>query len=524
MPSFAPEPDVVEVPADQEGRIEAGGVERPGEHRRRRRLAVGPGDGDPPSGVEDPAEELGARERPRPRARARPRPRGCWRGRRSSTITWSAPAAVSDACGPDADGDTELAQALHGPRRLQVGSGHLVAERQEQLGERRHADAADAHEMDALAGQRTPELGVHDCKRRGARAHDVEQAGRRTSYAETIDVGEALGCVRTSEPSAAPARHRVARTRVGEQPRRSRSPARSAESRIGLQDDDRSAGTLEHARVRCLIAARERRKRDEDRRESRDRELGDDRRTRPRHGDIGREVCVLDRVEESEDSHAHIRCFPCATHAFVLARTRTGEGPAHQTAAASDGISSFSGPDPRLPPRTSNVGMSGSRPSRVRASRRAVARAVVVEVRETRRSTTAPGCRRARCAHVRCVPRTAVRARGRRAHRSGICCASERCAFCSCRTSGRRDRPAASGDRYRREAAHAEHDVRARSSSATAQLAASPTRSTRSRAIPRGVISSTRTDGGRRTGKLWNTNPASGTTRASSRSPPANST
>ena len=47
-------------------------------------------------------------------------------------------------------------QPLGHRRRAQIGTGNLVAQRQQHLGDAAHADAADAHEMYAL------NLGKHE--------------------------------------------------------------------------------------------------------------------------------------------------------------------------------------------------------------------------------------------------------------------------------------------------------------------------------------------------------------------------
>ena len=136
-----------EPAADHRRRIEAGALEHPRHHRRRRRLAVRAGDRDARAQAHELGEHLGARN-----DRHVPRPRGHdfgvvrGDGRRDDDDV-----GVADVVGVVSDGDAHAKrrEPIGDLRATHVGSAHRVTEVDEQFGDAAHANAANPDEVHA---------------------------------------------------------------------------------------------------------------------------------------------------------------------------------------------------------------------------------------------------------------------------------------------------------------------------------------------------------------------------------------
>ena len=132
--------------ADHRGRIQRGLGQDHRDHRRGRRLAVAARDRDAFLDAHQLAQHLGARD-DRDVARARGgdlRVVGAHRARHDDDV------GARDVLGAvaDADAGAQRGQAARHVAVAQVRAGDRVAEVQQHLGDPRHADAADADEMD----------------------------------------------------------------------------------------------------------------------------------------------------------------------------------------------------------------------------------------------------------------------------------------------------------------------------------------------------------------------------------------
>ena len=140
----------VEAAADDDGRVEPRlGQEKPG-HRGGRRLAVGPGDGDPLAHPHQLAEELGPLDDRDLEAPRLGELGGVFRdgGRRDEEVV---PVGVGRVVA-DRDPGAEAGEAAGRIALGAVAARDMVAEGEEDLGEARHAGAADADEVHAVGG------------------------------------------------------------------------------------------------------------------------------------------------------------------------------------------------------------------------------------------------------------------------------------------------------------------------------------------------------------------------------------
>ena len=149
--------DVVELAADEEGRVEAGLAQHVGDHRRGGRLAVGAGHGDAAAQLHDAGEHLGAPQHRQAGGARRAQLRvalGDGRGRHDQ-------GGVAEVGGVVADGDRDagLDEVTRVARRLEVRAAHVDAELVEHRGDAAHARAADADEVDRL--REVPRLVAH---------------------------------------------------------------------------------------------------------------------------------------------------------------------------------------------------------------------------------------------------------------------------------------------------------------------------------------------------------------------------
>ena len=140
---------VIHAAADDEGGIEPGGAENRGDHRGGGGLAVRAGDGDAVFQAHQFGQHLGARNDRESSAAPLRRFRDCRGGWRS----WPPPRARRERA--RRDGLRKFARPRLARRSVtgesaQVGTGDGVAQGQQHLGDAAHADAADAHQMNAL--------------------------------------------------------------------------------------------------------------------------------------------------------------------------------------------------------------------------------------------------------------------------------------------------------------------------------------------------------------------------------------
>ena len=161
-------------------RIEAAGIEHRGDHRGRRGLAVRAADRDRPFEPHQLAQHLGAPHH-RHEAGARRQHLGIVlldRRRHDHDL------GVADIVGAmaDLDLDAELGEAARVGAVGEVAALHLVAEIVQHLGDARHADAADADEMDEADIERQrPHAATPDGDREGVAIRSPTRSASRAA-------------------------------------------------------------------------------------------------------------------------------------------------------------------------------------------------------------------------------------------------------------------------------------------------------------------------------------------------------
>src|SRR5581483_2610409 len=140
--------DLVGLAADEERRVPAGGPEDERGHRRRRRLAVRPGDGHGAAGVDDGGQRLGP-----PQHRDAPLPGGpdlgVGGGDGGGDDDGVELGRQAGGVVRDVDVDAEQPQPLQPSPGLEVGAADRVTQPGEDGGDAAHGHPADADDVDA---------------------------------------------------------------------------------------------------------------------------------------------------------------------------------------------------------------------------------------------------------------------------------------------------------------------------------------------------------------------------------------